>query len=84
MANTSGIRAGRAFVELGVSDRLTAGLRRAQRRLDAPVVGVQWLERAARVDANAMGCRKLGGQTEVHDDALVCEELIVSLKEYKS
>jgi len=31
--NTSGIRAGRAFVELGVSDRLTAGLRRAQRRL---------------------------------------------------
>ncbi len=33
MANTSGIRAGRAFVELGVSDRLTAGLRRAQRRL---------------------------------------------------
>jgi TP901 family phage tail tape measure protein len=33
--NTSGIRAGRAFVELGVSDRLTAGLRRAQRRLRA-------------------------------------------------
>lgn len=33
MPNTSGIRAGRAFVELGVSDRLTAGLRRAQRRL---------------------------------------------------
>ncbi len=33
MANTSGIRAGRAFVELGVSDKLTAGLRRAQRRL---------------------------------------------------
>ncbi len=35
MANTSGIRAGRAFVELGVSDKLTAGLRRAQRRLRA-------------------------------------------------
>jgi TP901 family phage tail tape measure protein len=35
LPNTSGIRAGRAFVELGVSDRLTAGLRRAQRRLRA-------------------------------------------------
>lgn len=35
MPNTSGIRAGRAFVELGVSDRLTAGLRKAQRRLQA-------------------------------------------------
>ena len=35
MPNTSGIRAGRAFVELGVSDKLTAGLRRAQRRLRA-------------------------------------------------
>ena len=35
MANTKGIRAGRAFVELGVSDKLTAGLRRAQKRLSA-------------------------------------------------
>jgi TP901 family phage tail tape measure protein len=35
LPNTSGIRAGRAFVELGVSDRLTAGLRKAQRRLQA-------------------------------------------------
>jgi len=35
LANTSGIRAGRAFVELGVSDKLTAGLKRAQRRLRA-------------------------------------------------
>ena len=35
MANTTGIRAGRAFVELGVSDKLTAGLKRAQRRLRA-------------------------------------------------
>ena len=33
MANTSGIRAGRAFVELGVNDKLTAGLKGAQRRL---------------------------------------------------
>lgn len=35
MANTRGIRAGRAFVELGVSDKLSAGLRRAQKRLQA-------------------------------------------------
>lgn len=35
MADTRGIRAGRAFVELGVSDKLSAGLRRAQRRLRA-------------------------------------------------
>lgn len=41
MANSRGIRAGRAFVELGVSDRLTAGLRRAQRRLQAFGAGVR-------------------------------------------
>lgn len=35
MADTRGIRAGRAYVELGVSDKLTAGLRRAQRQLRA-------------------------------------------------
>ena len=35
MADTRGIRAGRAFVELGVSDKLTAGLRRAQKQLQA-------------------------------------------------
>jgi len=35
MAGAQGIRAGRAFVELGVSDKLTAGLKRAQRRLKA-------------------------------------------------
>ena len=33
--NTQGIRAGRAFVELGVSDKLTRGLRAAQKRLQA-------------------------------------------------
>jgi len=33
MPNTSSIRAGRAFVELGVNDKLTSGLKRAQRRL---------------------------------------------------
>ena len=41
MANTKGIRAGRAFVEVGVSDKLAAGLRRAQRRLKAFGAGVQ-------------------------------------------
>ncbi len=35
MADTRGIRAGRAFVELGVNDKLAAGLRRAQQRLEA-------------------------------------------------
>lgn len=41
MANSRGIRAGRTFVELGVSDRLSAGLRRAQRRLRAFGAGVR-------------------------------------------
>lgn len=35
MADTKGIRAGRAFVELGVSDQLTKGLRAAEQRLKA-------------------------------------------------
>jgi len=41
MAGAQGIRAGRAFVELGVSDRLTAGLKAAQRRLAAFGAGVR-------------------------------------------
>jgi len=41
MAGAQGIRAGRAFVELGVSDRLTAGLKAAQRRLKAFGAGVR-------------------------------------------
>lgn len=41
MSNTRGIRAGRAFVELGVSDKLSAGLRRAQKRLKAFGDGVR-------------------------------------------
>ncbi|MFG0243621.1 MAG: phage tail tape measure protein [Phycisphaerales bacterium JB054] len=41
MAGAKGIRAGRAFVELGVSDRLTAGLKAAQRRLAAFGAGVR-------------------------------------------
>jgi len=41
MASTQGIRAGRAYVELGVSDKLTAGLKRAQQRLQAFGAGVR-------------------------------------------
>jgi hypothetical protein len=41
MADTRGIRAGRAFVELGVSDKLTAGLRRAQKQLEAFGAGLR-------------------------------------------
>lgn len=41
MANTQGIRAGRAFVELGVSDKLTKGLRAAQKRLEAFGTGLR-------------------------------------------
>jgi len=40
VANTTGIKAGRAYVELGVGDKLTAGLKRAQARLRAFGEGV--------------------------------------------
>jgi len=40
VANTTGIKAGRAYVELGVGDKLTAGLKRAQARLKAFGEGV--------------------------------------------
>lgn len=43
MASARGIRAGRAYVELGVSDKLTAGLRNAQKRLKAFSAGVKTL-----------------------------------------
>jgi len=41
VADTKGIRAGRAFVELGVSDKLSAGLRRAQKQLEAFGAGLR-------------------------------------------
>lgn len=41
MASPGGIRAGRAYVEIGTSDRLTAGLRAAQAKLKAFAAGVQ-------------------------------------------
>ena len=41
MADTRGIRAGRAFVELGVSDKLAVGLKRAAARLKAFGEGVR-------------------------------------------
>ena len=40
MAGAKGIRAGRAYVELGVGDKLTAGLKSAQKRLRAFGAGV--------------------------------------------
>jgi len=56
VANPRGIRAGRAFVELGVSDRLSAGLRRAQRRLRAFGAGVRQVgQRLAVAGAAAAG-----------------------------
>ncbi len=51
MADTRGIRAGRAFVELGVSDKLSAGLRRAQKRLQAFGAGL----RSVGTKMSAMG-----------------------------
>lgn len=41
MADTRGIRAGRAFVELGVSDKLSAGLKAAQKKLEAFGAGLR-------------------------------------------
>ncbi len=41
MGKAQGIRAGKAFVELGVSDKLTRGLRRAQKRLKAFGAGLR-------------------------------------------
>ena len=41
MANTSGIKAGRTYVELGVGDKLPEGLRKAQARLRAFGAGMQ-------------------------------------------
>ncbi|NUQ48538.1 MAG: phage tail tape measure protein, partial [Phycisphaerae bacterium] len=41
MADTRGIRAGRAFVELGVSDKLTKGLEKAQQQLAAFGTGLR-------------------------------------------
>ena len=40
MANTQGIKAGRAYVEIGIGDKLSAGLKRAQMRLKAFAAGV--------------------------------------------
>jgi hypothetical protein len=41
VADTRGIRAGRAFVELGVSDKLSAGLKAAQKKLEAFGAGLR-------------------------------------------
>ncbi|MBI5864317.1 MAG: hypothetical protein HZB38_07405 [Planctomycetes bacterium] len=55
MADTKGIRAGRAFVELGVSDKLTKGLRAAEKRLKAFGEGLRSIgTRMAAVGAAAV------------------------------
>lgn len=59
---TRGIRAGRAFVELGVSDRLTAGLRRAQARLKAFGSNVQAMGQRL-VAASAMAAAPLAASS---------------------
>lgn len=48
-----GIKAGRAYVEVGVSDKLTAGLRNAQRRLEAFGSGVRAVGRSIALTSAA-------------------------------
>jgi len=54
MANSSGIRAGKAFVELGVSDKLTAGLQRAQKQLQSFGAGVRQMGQRLVVAASGV------------------------------
>jgi len=67
VTNTQGIRAGRAYVELGVNDRLQAGLKRAQRRLRAfgtnvRAIGAQLVKVSAGVGAGfALSTRVFAG-----------------------
>ena len=60
MAGAQGIRAGRAYVELGMSDKLTAGLRRAQARLRAFGAGVTAIGRQTFIAGAAAGAALLG------------------------
>jgi hypothetical protein len=63
VANAKGIRAGKAFVELGVSDKLTAGLRRAQKRLQAFGAGLRSI--GTRITAfRGVARRAAGGQRQ--------------------
>ncbi len=55
MAKAQGIRAGKAYVELGVSDRLTAGLKRAQKRLSAFGAGLRSLGKNMLAVSGAVG-----------------------------
>lgn len=54
MANAKGIRAGKAFVELGVSDKLTAGLKRAQKQLQSFGAGVRQMGQQLVVAASGV------------------------------
>ena len=61
MAGAQGIRAGRAYVELGVGDKLTAGLKKAQRRLRAFGAGVQRIGTKLAAMGAAMAAPLLAG-----------------------
>lgn len=64
MASTQGIRAGKAFVELRVSDKLTQGLRAAQKRLEAFGAGLRSIgTRMAALGAGILG--PLGASVKV-------------------
>jgi len=54
VANAKGIRAGKAFVELGVSDKLTAGLKRAQKQLQSFGAGVRQMGQRLVVAASGV------------------------------
>ncbi len=67
MANTKGIRAGRAFVELGVDDRIAKGLQKAEQRLKAFGEGL----RSIGVKFGALGSAALtflGGTVKAFTD----------------
>lgn len=56
MADTRGIKAGRAYVELGTSDKLSAGLAKAQRQLQAFSAGMRTVgARMAGIGVAAVG-----------------------------
>ena len=69
MANTSGIRAGRAYVELGVSDQLTKGLKQAQAQLNAFGAGLQSLGKGLMAGGGA-ALAFMAGATKVFSEGI--------------
>jgi hypothetical protein len=62
VANAKGIRAGKAYVELGVSNKLTAGLKRAQKQLRAFGAGVRQMGQRLVVAASGVLAVRIDGQ----------------------